>query len=121
MESSIDLMNDSTTEIIDNTALIGGGIRYFSSRLSTELPERLKQTIHDNNADIYGNNFAMFPKKLLAKESSLSRFLNATSSEQQHKLEVRFKKNTFLSFLFISNTISPNRSSCSTWTRRIVR
>ena len=92
MESKISVLEEFPSIIAGNSALIGGGIRYFSSDESTSISKEIQRIIKDNTAILYGNNFAMLPKKLQVNEDSLEQLHTAASSSEQIKYLVRFLK-----------------------------
>jgi len=65
--SKISLFSGTTSSISNNEALIGGGIRYFASDESTQLPFDLINIVKNNTALLYGNNAAMMPQKLVVE------------------------------------------------------
>ncbi|EAR95315.2 transmembrane protein, putative (macronuclear) [Tetrahymena thermophila SB210] len=71
---------DQSNQISNNKAIIGGGIRLYSYANSIQVSIH-KGIIENNNADIYGNNFATFLESIFASCSNMNCFFNKSNNQ----------------------------------------
>ncbi|KAL4495984.1 hypothetical protein ABPG73_011052 [Tetrahymena malaccensis] len=71
---------DQSNQISNNTAIIGGGVRLYS-QINSIIVSLDKSAIQNNQADIYGNNFATFLHSVFVSCSNMNCIFNESNNQ----------------------------------------